>query len=203
MDSTASRTSATLLGRLRQDPSDQKAWSQFLARYGPKVYGWCRRWGLQEADSEDVTQNVLVILAQRMGTFDYDPARSFRAWLKTVTQHAWTDYLARRERPGRGSGDSQVAGLLGSVEARKDLLARLNEEFDYELLEEAKARVQLRVEIQTWESFRLTALEGMSGAEAAQHLGIPIASVFKYKNRVQKMLQDELRRLDSPCEEEP
>ena len=200
---SASHTSPTLLGRLRQDPQDQAAWGAFVARYGPKIYGWCRRWNLQEADAEDVTQNVLVTLAQKMSAFVYDPTRSFRAWLKTVTQHAWSDFLARRGRPGRGSGDSKVADLLDTVAARADLLTRLNEEFDHELLEEATARVQLRVEAQTWEAFRLTALDGLAGAAAAARLGIPVATVFKYKSRVQKMLQEELRRLDDPAEDEP
>lgn len=148
-------------------------------------------------------KNVLVILARKMSTFVYDPSRSFRAWLKTVTQHAWTDYLAWRERVGRGSGDSHVVGLLDQVEAREDLLTRLNEEFDRELLEEATVRVRLRVEPRTWESFQLTAVEGVATPEVARRLGIPVASVFKYKSRVQKMLQEELRKLDEPAETEP
>lgn len=201
MDSASvSRTSATLLGRLR-DPNDQAAWAVFVDRYGPNIYGWCRRWGLQEADAEDVTQNVLLTLARRMSAFVYDPARSFRAWLKTVAHNALNDYLARRERPGRGSGDSHVANLLDSVAARDDLLARLSNEFDHELLQEATVRVQLRVEVQTWEAFRLTAVEGLSGAVAAGRLGVPVATVFKYKSRVQQMLRDELRKLDDPVEE--
>lgn len=67
---SASRTSVTLLGRLRQDPTDQATWAAFVARYGPKIYAWCRRqWNLQEVDAEDVTRNVLLILARKMGTF--------------------------------------------------------------------------------------------------------------------------------------
>ena len=62
-------------------------------------------------------------------------------------------------------------------------------------------RVRLRIAPQTWEAFRLTALEGLSGAAAAERLGIPVATVFKYKSRVQKMLQDELRKLDDAAED--
>src|SRR5262249_49682883 len=80
---STSRTRETLLGRLRRDPTDQAAWGEFVERYSPQIYGWCRGWRLQDADAQDVTQEVLVILARRMATFDYDPARSFRAWLKT------------------------------------------------------------------------------------------------------------------------
>ena len=34
-------TSTTLLGRLRHAPADQAAWSEFVDRYGPKIYRWC------------------------------------------------------------------------------------------------------------------------------------------------------------------
>ena len=65
-------TSPTLLARLRS-PSDQAAWDQFVERYSPRIYGWCRRWNLQEADAQDVTQDVLLRLADKMRTFAYDP----------------------------------------------------------------------------------------------------------------------------------
>ena len=48
---------------------------------------------------------------------------------------------------------------------RDDLAARLEEAFDLERLEMAQASVRQRVEPHTWEAFRLTALEGRSGAE--------------------------------------
>jgi hypothetical protein len=43
MPGSDSRTSITLLGRLRQAPAEQAAWSEFVERYGRKIYGWCRR----------------------------------------------------------------------------------------------------------------------------------------------------------------
>ncbi len=191
-----SQTSPTLLGRLRRDPTDQAAWGEFVDRYGRKIYAWCRQWHLQDADAQDVTQMVLVRMAQRLATFTYDPGRSFRGWLRTLTQHAWSDFLKKRERAGRGSGDRQVEVLLESVQACDSLLAALEEPFDRELLDEAMARVRLRVAPQSWEAFRLTALEEQSGAEAARRLGMQVAAVFKAKSRVQKMLQEEVARLE-------
>src|SRR5262245_28590094 len=169
------RTSATLLGRLRQAPGDQSAWAQFVQRYGPRIHAWCRGWKLQEADAQDVTQEVLVRLAQKMRTFAYDPARSFRGWLRTLAHHAWQDWVQQQRRPGAGSGDTEVRQMLESLEARADLVGRLDEEFDRELLEEAMARVRLRVEARTWEAFRLLAQEGLSGAEVAGRLGMKVA----------------------------
>src|SRR4051812_45449495 len=117
-----SETRATLLGRLRHDPGDQKAWAEFVTLYGPRLYGWCRRWGLQEADAQDVTQNVLLRLARKMRDFSYDSDKSFRAWLKTLAQRAWSDFLEARKR----AGEADTLDRLGTVEARQDLLGRLD-----------------------------------------------------------------------------
>lgn len=191
-----SATRITLLGRLRRDPGDQAAWAEFVDHYGGKIYAWCRKWNLQEADARDVTQNVLLKLAQKMKDFTYDPSRSFRAWLKTLTGHALSDFVDGRPRAGLGSGDSDVARMLHNVEARADLVQQLEQEFDRELLEEAMTRVRLRVAPQTWAAFRLTALEGLAGAEAAAQIPMQVAQVFVAKRRVQKLLQQEVARLE-------
>jgi RNA polymerase sigma-70 factor (ECF subfamily) len=189
-------TSASLLARLRESRTDQAAWAEFVRRYGPLVYRWCRHWRLQESDAQDVTQAVLVKLAGKMREFSYDPARSFRAYLKTLARYAWCDFLEACRKPGGGSGDTEVLRALEAVEAGDDLVQRLDKEFDQELLAEARERVQGRVEAQSWEAFRLTAVEGLSGAETAQRLRLKVAAVFKAKSRVQQMLRDEVARLE-------
>jgi len=193
---SVSTTRLSLLVRLRQQPEDQGAWSEFVDRYAPRIYGWCRQRQLQDADARDVTQNVLLKLAAKMRSFHYDSSGSFRAWLKTVTHHAWSDYVTGRQRPGLGSGSAEVEELLQQVTAGEELAAHLKDEFDQELLEESRLRVQGRVDARTWEAFRLTALESRSGAEVAAELGMTVAAVFKAKSRVLKMLQDEVRQLE-------
>lgn len=190
------QTSVTLLGRLRQVPPDQAAWAQFAERYGRRIYGWCRQWNLQEADAEDVTQRVLLKLAEKMRTFDYDPTKSFRAWLKTVTRHTWLDFCSLRQ--ASPAGGSQTLELLHTVEAREDLLQRLDEEFDRELFDEAMARVRTRVLPRTWEAFERTALRDESGAGVAKALGMKVAAVFVARSKVQKMLREEMVKLDAP-----
>src|SRR6476620_714017 len=128
-----SRTRASLLSRLRQAPADQAAWLEFVERYGRKLYGWCRHWGLQEADAQDVAQDVLVRLAAKMRGFDYDPSRSFRAWLKTLARHALSDFCTARGRLG-AAGGSEVVEMIQSLEAREDLVRQLDEAFDREVL---------------------------------------------------------------------
>jgi RNA polymerase sigma-70 factor (ECF subfamily) len=195
-DEAASQTRISLLSRLRRDPNDASAWDEFVGRYGPQIDSWCRRWGLQEADAQDVAQLVLLRLAAKLRTFVYDPSRSFRSWLKTLTRHAWSDFVADRQRAVAGSGGSGMFEVLHTVEARDDLERRLEGAFDLELLQLATEQVRQRVAPHTWQAFQLTAVDGLSGAEAATRLGLPVASVFKAKSNVQKMLQEEIARLE-------
>ena len=160
----------------------------------PGFCAWCLNWGLQASDAEDVAQEVLVKLFAAMSTFRYDPAKSFRAWLKTVTKHAWADFLStRRKDPGRNAGPIEM--IADSSQAQSDLERQVEEASDADLLERASRRVKKRVKPATWEAFELTVLQGLSGAEAARKLQIPVAHLFVFKNRVQKMLQEEIRIL--------
>ncbi len=187
-------TSVTLMMRLQNSPADPAAWDQFVERYRPMLRAWCLKWQLQESDADDVVQDVMVKLVAAIRKFQYDPARSFRAWLKTVTQHALSDFVAsRRKDPGRIA--APIESIAESAEATTDLEQRLEEAFDGEVLELAMHRVKRRVKPGTWDAFHLTAVEGLSGAAAATRLQIPIAHVFVAKNRVQKMLQEEARIL--------
>lgn len=196
-DRTPMRTSASLLGRLRLGVPGQDDWGDFTRRYGPMIHQWCRHWKLQEADAEDVTQEVLTRLASRLRAFEYDPSKSFRAYVKTVAHFAWCDLIDSRKKSGAGgSGDSAMIEQLQAIEARDDLQARLADAFDHEVLEEATGRVRLRVEPRTWDAFRLTAVEGLSGADAAARVEMSVAAVFKAKSKVQKMLREEVRRLE-------
>jgi len=79
---------------------------------------------------------------------------------------------------------------------RDDLARRLEAEFDLELLEEAERRVRRRVAPNTWEAYRLTAIEGHSGAEAAARLGMKVAAVFVSRSHVTKHLQSEVQTLE-------
>lgn len=189
-------TEISLLLELRREPADQGAWRRFEARYRPLIHAWCRHWGAQDADADDVTQSILAYLAVRLKTFEYDPARRFRAWLSTVTRHAWLAFVEGRAKGPIGTGDSHVDQRLHEVAASDDLARRLEAEFDLELLEVATFRVRTRVEPRTWEAFRLTALGDLTPTDAAARLGMKIATVYVARSKVQRMLREELERLE-------
>ena len=187
-------TSTTLLMRLQQSPSDQAAWGEFVEQYGRRIHGWCCHWGLQDADANDVGQTVLVKLLRALQTFRYDPQESFRAWLKTVTHHAWQDLVRSRRQIATG-GDREI-DPLETLEARDDLSSTLEAAYEQELLDEALARIRERVHPHTWDAFWLTTYGGLSGAEAAARLAMPITSIYKAKSNIQKLLEVEVHYLD-------
>jgi RNA polymerase sigma factor (sigma-70 family) len=190
-------TRVTLLGRLyRSGAADEDAWREFVDRYGRRIYKWCRHWQLQDADAEEVTQRVLVLLLTKMKDFVYDPSQSFRAWLKTVTHHTWRNLVDSRKHALLASGDSGHWEQLLTHAARDDLVQRMEQEFDSELLEKAMVRARLRVAPHNWEAFRLTAIDGVEPREAAQRLNMKIANVYAARSNVQRLLREEVEALE-------
>jgi hypothetical protein len=55
-------TRASLLLRVR-DSADREAWEEFVEIYGPVVHRLARNKGMQPADADDVTQQVLLAVA--------------------------------------------------------------------------------------------------------------------------------------------
>lgn len=190
-------TRATLLTQLRDDPHDQAGWDEFVDRYGRHIYRWCRQWNLQDADAEDLTQDILIKLTQKLHAFAYDPSRSFRGWLKTVAHHAWRDFVESRRHASRAADSGRVDELMLTLQTREDLASKLEEAFDLEVLEAAMARVRLRVAPHTWEAFRLMAFEGLPVAEVATRVKMQVAMVYVAKSKVQKMLRAEVAKLET------
>ncbi|MDX2035819.1 MAG: sigma-70 family RNA polymerase sigma factor [Isosphaeraceae bacterium] len=192
----AESTSVSLLARLSAGVDDQDAWARFICIYGPPVLDWCRRHGLQDADARDVAQDVMTEISKEIARDRYDPSRSFRGWLRAIAHAAWCNWTERRKPWHIGSGDTGTLAIMEGRPAHDELLVRIEAEYDLELLQTASRRVRERVETHTWEAFRLLAVEGLSGREAAERLGMKLGSVFAARSKVQRMLREEVESLD-------
>lgn len=190
-----SLTSISLLVRLGRSRNDETGWREFVERYGSRIYRWCIGRGLSPDDAEDVTQNVLLRLSQKLEQFDHDSAGSFRGWLRRITENAITDYFRARKQD-QAKGGSSVITLMAAEPARVDLADHLGDAFDLELLDEAKSRTRMRVSDSRWQSWELTAIHGLSGKEVAEKIGISIGNVYANKNQIQKLIREEIARLE-------
>jgi RNA polymerase sigma-70 factor (ECF subfamily) len=104
-------TSLTLIGRLRK-PADADAWAQFVALYAPLLRAWVRPLCGQDADADDVIQEVLVVVVRRLPEFAHNRRMgAFRTWLKTVAANKLGDYLRSEDRRPAGAPDIVLAQL--------------------------------------------------------------------------------------------
>src|SRR3954464_3296921 len=65
---------------------DQLTAERVFVEYGPRVYNLARRILANDADAEDVTQDVLLQVVRKLDTFRGDAA--FTTWLHRVTVNA-------------------------------------------------------------------------------------------------------------------
>jgi RNA polymerase sigma factor (sigma-70 family) len=195
----------TVLHALLRDPEDQRAWANFVLRYGPKIHAWGLRWGLQESDAQEVTQVVLMKLVEHFkkpGGFAYDRGRGpFRGWLKTVAHHAWRDYLEARRRHGVGMGGSELLEQLHTVEARDDLAERLLDEARRELMAAAAEMVRREVKTRDWGIWTALVIDGRSPQDVARELGMQVETVRVIKSRIKKRLEEIIRQLEREGED--
>ena len=104
-------TSSGLL-RLLAGPLDEDAWRTFVGRYTPLIDGCCHAARLQPADGDEVRARVLARLVEALKSLQYDPARSFRGYLRAVVTNAVRSYWRERARPGvTGAGDCGATAL--------------------------------------------------------------------------------------------
>ncbi|WP_197999938.1 RNA polymerase sigma factor [Gimesia alba] len=192
-----SMTHVSLLARLREDDRDASAWRTFVDRYGRRIYEWCLARGLQPADSEDVTQEVLLKLARHLGTFEYNPQLTFRGWLRRVAENSILDFLRQKKVTRNLNSEGSHFGPLNAVAARVDLASRLEEAFDLELFDLAKERVRTRVERQRWQAWELSAVQQLSGEEVSQQLGMKVPTVYSSRYQIQKLIMEEVQQLEA------
>lgn len=188
-------TRESLILRL-ENPGDVLAWEEFVAIYRPVIYRLGLARGLQPADAEDLAQQVLVSVAEKISDWEFDPQRAkFRTWLARMVRNASINMLTRH-RHDRGTGGTTAMLLINGRPAAD---AQDSEIFELETKRELYRRGidEIRDEFQsvTWEAFWLTAVEGLSAAEAAKQVGRSIGAVYVARSRIMTRLQQKIEAL--------
>lgn len=185
-------TRASLLVQLR-DSTNQAAWHEFVRLYSPIVYGFARKRGLQDADAADLMQDVMRSVSNAIGRLDYDRRQGmFRGWLYTITRNKIFNLLSsRRTRPQAAGGDDakQILDSQPDLDEGSD-----DWEMEYQRRLAAMAMERIRGEFQdnTWQAFRLTAIEGVAAAAAAKQVGMSPGAIYVAKSRVLARLKEEV-----------
>jgi RNA polymerase sigma factor (sigma-70 family) len=190
-------TRLSLLVRIR-DPRDERAWTEFLAIYTPLVYRLARQKGLQEADADDLVQEVFRAVAGAIERWSPDPARgSFRGWLFRIARNLIINLLASQGRQPRGTGDTAIGLLLEEQPAPPgEASAIFQLEYRRQLFQWAVEQVRDEVQASTWQAFWRTGVENEKPAVVAESLAMTVGAVYVAKNRVMARIKQKIEQVE-------
>jgi RNA polymerase sigma-70 factor (ECF subfamily) len=183
-------TSVSLLERLRQ-PAPQEAWERFVNLYTPLIYYWARRVGLTTDEATDLVQDVLTLLVQKLPEFQYDPQKSFRGWLRTITLNKWR---ADRRRRGIVLAEASASELAAVVSPEAED-AFWQVEYRQHLVNRALKLMQAEFQTNTWKACWECIVTGKPASEVGRELGLTVDAVYAAKSRVLRRLREELAGL--------
>lgn len=157
------------------------------AEHAGFVWKLLQRFGVRDADREDVLQEVFVVVHQRLHTFD--GSAEMTTWLYAVTRNvasAWRRRAFRRreelsgELPEAGDGARSPESSLDERQRRAGLDAALD------TLDLDRRAVFVMIEI-----------DGCSYDEAAAVMGIPVGTVSSRLTAAWNDLERALKRSDA------
>src|SRR6476646_3497781 len=182
---------------LRAQTGETNAWKDLIALYRPLIFGWLNRQGVQAADLDDLSQEVLLTVVKHLPSFQHSGHRgAFRSWLRTIVCSRTTDYWRAVDAGTQASGGSgAIAALQEIADPDSELNRQWEEEHDRYVLHCLLDLVEEEFEPITLQAFRRLALNGISGAEATQELGLSVAAVYVAKSRVLARVRQEAEGL--------
>lgn len=180
-------TSPTLIISLRSGSDD--AWQRMVRIYGPLIYRWCGRCGLQESDAADVSQEVLGDLTRSIQGFSYDgDGATFRGWLWTITRNKISDCCRRWADAPVASGGTSGLRLIEQLPNERPETPEDVADLHLRALEGLRCNFN----VTTWTAFWRVVIEGDAAKDVAEDLELSVWAVYKARTRVLAKLRSEL-----------
>lgn len=166
-------------------PSEGEALAQIYREHADFVWRAVQRFGIPEAQAEDVVHEVFLVVQRRLADFTGETAR---AWLWSIARGVAANVRRGRERANRREQVSLEVVPPPEPASPEDQLRRaqaaaLIERFLAELPADKRA------------VFELSDIEGLSGPEVAQALELDISRVYTCLRIARKHFRAYLERL--------
>ena len=173
----------------RMQSGDRAAFELFVDRFGPSVRALTRRYTLGDADADDLTQEIFIALYGALPGFRGDAKLS--TWVYRVAMNHCLKHAARRPAPHLLLEDSLEAAGQDDLTAdparhaeQRELSGRIDNALD--ALSDSHRDVVI-----------LHELQGLTYAECAEALGVPVGTVksrlFHAFARLRTSLHDYVR----------
>lgn len=190
-------TSPSLLNRLRTAAPDSPDWALLYTLYRPFILSWARRAFLQDADANDIVQEVFTELRKAIPTFEYDRTKGkFRSWLRVVFCNQLRKFRRSRQNRERGLGGDDGLAVMEQLE---DAHSKMSEAWEWEhdrhVLRQLQALIRPEFSDVEWSAFHLRVHAQLPGEVVARQLGVKRGAVDAYKSRILKRLREEAKHL--------
>lgn len=178
-------TRTSLLARVK-DREDSQAWWEFVGLYRPILLRYARAWGLNHVDAEDMAQQCLTTITEKIASFEYDPSRGrFRAWLRTMVNNRIQNMHARHREQVADSGD-----FKRPQERERSPEEAWDQIWQEEHLKYCLEQIRALVEPKTFEAFRRVAIEQAPVPEVCEALGMTANQVYVARSRLTRQLRE-------------
>lgn len=159
------------------------SWEDVARHHGRKIYNYAYRLTGNPDDAHDLVQEVLLRVRRGLGTFQ---PGSFDGWLWRITRNAFIDDVRRKQRrPTSPLPDEPDRMLRNSSPSPDEVLASIRIGEDIQ-----KALIGLPFEFR--EAVVLCDVVGMSYAEMADSLDVPVGTVRSRIHRGRRLLRERL-----------
>jgi len=147
--------------------ADRAAFTRLFAYYAPRVKGYLLRLGMSQAESEEVSQEVMVAVWRKAASFDRRQA-SVATWIFRIARNRRIDAFRREQR---SSLDVHDPAFQPAPEAAPDSAT-----------ETAEREAQLRAAMaelppEQRDLVRVAFYEDLSHSQVAERTGLPLGTV--------------------------
>jgi RNA polymerase sigma-70 factor, ECF subfamily len=184
-------TSRSLLERVRGQPSAE-SWTRLVDLYTPLIKGWVRHFGAKESDIDDLVQDVMSVIVEKVPQFEHSGQRgAFRRWLRTIAFNRTQLQFRARQKADRDPAET----VTELVEPYGDLDQQWEREHDEYVTQRLLDLLRPDFANSTWQAFLRQVMDEAAPAEVAAELGISVNAALIAKSRVLRRLRDEIRGL--------
>jgi RNA polymerase sigma-70 factor (ECF subfamily) len=189
------QTRITLIQRV-QNQHDAASWEDFVRIYRNYVYAIIRSMNISEHDAEDLVQQLMLNMWNKLPDTDIKQIRRFRSWLATITKNFVTDFIRKRIRETQRMEKAEQDASISYLKAIRlpDIDRIAEQEWKLHIANLALENIEPLFSGHAIEVFRLS-LDGMEIQTIAEKLGLQENSVYRLRSRVKKRLILEIEQL--------
>lgn len=185
----------SFIARLRS--RDEGAWYELLETFGPVLEAQLSKWGggrIGQETVRDLSQETMAALSNSIERYDPSKGARFSTWLLAIAKHTLGDEMDRRMAQKRGGGKRGASldeAWMSEAGGRSPDGLYEDAVFRAKVCRAIKL-VSEEAEFQDFSVFQMRVLDGMSGKEVAESLGVSEPTVSRRLAKVRDLLRRSL-----------